>query len=234
MKKLGFLIFAAALAVGLALASFTSFGSSVIRSPLSFVFGSKIVGSGNMITENRNIEDFKGVKVSGILSVEVTQSEKTSVVVEADDNIAQTIRTEVRNGVLSVWSDKKFKSENKVTVRVSSPSIESLETSGIAQINFESANVESLDLDSSGASNISVSGTAKSARLNMSGASNIQALKLNTESVRVNGSGASSAEISVSESINAHLSGASDLSYKGNPSEIEKHVSGGADLTKID
>ena len=50
--------------------------------------GNGIKGSGNIITENRTVnEDFKKIEVSNGIKVIVEQSDNKSITVEADDNL---------------------------------------------------------------------------------------------------------------------------------------------------
>ncbi|CAN5741197.1 hypothetical protein BH24ACI3_BH24ACI3_08320 [soil metagenome] len=72
MKKIGLIIFAAALIIGVLFANLISFGR--VSSPLSFDFnfGKGVRGSGNVITERRDLTGFNSVDASGILKVELT------------------------------------------------------------------------------------------------------------------------------------------------------------------
>ena len=234
MKKLGIIIFGVALVLGVVLANFTSFGSAAFKSPVSFVFGSRVHGSGNVITESRNTGDFNGIAVSGILNVEVTKAEKVSVVVEADDNIAPLIKTVVKAGTLKIWSEKRFKSGGRITIKVAAPNIENLDTSGVSKITFKGVSNDSLNIETSGASKVTVEGTATSLNIDMSGASKVSARNLVAEKANIDGSGASSAVVSVTTFILADVSGASSVKYKGDPANLKKSVSGAGSINKID
>lgn len=234
MKKIGLLLFAITLVAGVIIARFTSLGNSAIKSPVSFLFGSKIKGSGNLTTSSRNVGNFKGVEVGGIINVEITRSEKLSVVIEGDDNILQLIKTEVSDGVLEISSRKRFKTRNKITVKISAPDINSVDTSGVANVVYEGVETDSLSLESSGASSISVKGNVGSLTVDMSGASRVKAAELKTNKANIDGSGASSARVDVASSLISDLSGASSVTYTGSPTELKKSISGGASIRKAD
>lgn len=233
MKKLGFIIFIAALVVGVVIAKFTSFGSSAFNSPASFIFGSKLHGSGNLISQTRNTGDFKVVKVGGILNVVINKSDTQSVVVEADDNIAPVIKTRVRSGVLEIWSDKKFRSKKKVTIRIGSPSISGIDSSGVAKVRYTGIDNESLDVESSGASKVELEGNVGSIMVESSGASKVLGEKLVAENAEVEGSGAAKVLMTVNSKLRVSASGASRIKYKGDPGVIEKSTSGAASVSKI-
>jgi len=53
------------------------------------------IGSGNVIRQERKVSSFNGIEVSGVFHVDLTQGTTNSVIVEADDNLMDIIRTEV-------------------------------------------------------------------------------------------------------------------------------------------
>ncbi len=71
------------------------------------VFSSTIEGSGNIITEERNVSGFDRVTLSGFGEVSVQQGEAVSLTVSTDDNIMPHVRTEVRNNTLILDFDDK-------------------------------------------------------------------------------------------------------------------------------
>jgi putative autotransporter adhesin-like protein len=109
MKKVGFIIFIVALVAGVILANLSGFGR-LGSSPfnVSFNFG-KVSGSGNVITETRDVRDFSSIDVSGIFKVEATAQKDFRVEVQTDDNLLPFITTEVRDGVLHIEAEKRLK-----------------------------------------------------------------------------------------------------------------------------
>ena len=234
MKKIGFIIFLLALVVGVIIAKFTSFGSQSIPKPFSFTLGSKVVGSGNSIEESRNTGEFSGIKVAGIFRVKYEQSSETSVVVKGDDNILPHIKTEVRDGVLKIYSDKRFKTRKGVIVSVSSPNLEKLYVSGVARVTASKLDTANLAVKSSGASKLELNGKVEKLNVRMSGATRIKGSSLKVNTAEIRGSGAASARVDVSGSLKAKVSGASSVRYVGKPSVIEKSVSGAGSVKQAD
>ena len=234
MKKIAFLVFGLALVTGVVLASITSIGNGRLRSPVSFVFGSKVHGSGNIVTDNRQTGDFSGVDVGGILNVEIKKGETVSVIVEADDNVAPLIKTVVKDGTLKIWSEKKFKTKNGVRVFVSAPNIERIDSSGVAKVSYTGISGGSLEVEASGASKVELAGNVESLDIDMSGASRIAAKKLVAETADVDGSGAASLTVQVNSTLRADVSGPSSVNYSGDPAELKKSVSGAGRVNKID
>ncbi len=232
MKKTGIIIFIAALAVGVVIANFFDFSNFGFKSPISFSFG-KEKGSGNVVTEKRGVSNFSKVDVSGIFKVEIVAQKDFSLEIEADDNLLPLIKTSVEGETLKIEKEKSFSSKKTIVIRISAPNIESLEVSGVSKINFSNIDNESLLVDSSGASRISVSGKTNKLVVNMSGASRVKAAELKASSVSVDGSGASRAKVFASEEISADLSGASSVSYSGTPTKINKKTSGASRITQV-
>ena len=234
MKKIGFIIFIFALAAGVVLSNFFSFGGCSFKSPVSLSFGSKVKGSGNVVTEKREIADFKSIEVSGIFEVEVVAQKEFSIEIEADDNLLELIKTEVKDGTLEIERKKRFSSRNSIKIRISAPNIEKLDNAGVSKVTIVNIANESLQIDSSGASKVKLEGTTNKLNLDISGASRIDASGLSASKVAVESSGASSARVNVSSELDADLSGASRVSYKGNPTRIDKNTSGASRISQVE
>lgn len=230
MKKIGIIIFIAALVVGVVVANVFSFGSvsaeSFKPSFLNFSFKRGVKGSGNVATETRDISDFKAIDVSGVFNVEIVAQKEFSVVVEADDNLIPLIKTEVRDGILEISTDKRIKSKSRLTVRISAPNIEKIEASGATKVSLSEVMNSSLTIDTSGASKINLSGKTDLLNVDVSGASKIDAENLSVADAVVDASGASKVMVNVSRELKADCSGASSVVYSGTPTNIEKRLTG--------
>jgi len=231
MKKIGFLIFAAALVFGLIFANMFSFGK-VSGKFANFSFGFKgVKGSGKTALDVRNVSDFKAVDVGGVFDVEITAQKEFAVEIEADDNLLPLISTEVRNGVLHIGTESKVSPKSRMVVRVSAPDIDHLDVSGAATVALNNIKNSSLGLDTSGASKISISGETASFNADISGATKIDAENLKTIDSNLDASGASSVTVNVSGTLRAAASGASNIRYTGSPTSVEKDSSGGARIS---
>lgn len=231
MKKFGFIIFAVAIVLGCLVANMFSFGR-VSASFIKFNIGfSGVRGSGVTAREHRDVEQFKGVDVGGIYQVELVAQKDFSVEVEADDNIVPLVKTYVSGGVLRIEGEKRFNSANPVIVRVSAPTFESIEAAGACKVTAADLKSQDLSIDTSGASKVSLSGQTAGLTIDVSGASSINAEELKSETATVDASGASSVSVFATSRINAEASGASKISYAGNPTSVEKHASGAGKVT---
>jgi hypothetical protein len=62
-------------------------------------------GNRNVVKKERSTGSFTGIKVSTGIDVFLKQTGNESIVVEADENLHEYIKTEIRDGVLNVYSD---------------------------------------------------------------------------------------------------------------------------------
>ena len=230
MKKIGLIVFITALAIGVVMASVSTFGkfSGKIFSFNVNWKGEK--GSGNMKTEQRDVSGFKAIDVGGAFEVEITAQKDFSLEVEADDNLLQYIKTEVDGETLEIKVEKSVKPSNPLKIRITAPDVKSLELSGASKVNLVNLSNDALSLDSSGASKITLQGTTGNFDVEMSGASKLDAENLKAENVSIDSSGASHATVFVTGDLKADLSGATNVTYTGSPKSVDKKTSGASSV----
>src|SRR6478752_10503202 len=83
----------------------TIIGMLVMSCSFKLDSGNSVTGSGNVTTEKRTVDSFDKIEVSDALECIIQQSDKTEVMVEADDNLQKGIKTVVKNGVLIISSE---------------------------------------------------------------------------------------------------------------------------------
>lgn len=215
------------------------------------VLPGNIRGNGKIEKEERKVESFKGVVAGGAFDVYLKQGNETSLFVEADENLLPVIKTEVRGDILRISTTEGIKNSNKLNIYITMPLLEKLEVSGACEVKGEGRfnmenleleasgaseveliiNTSSLDLTMSGSSEVELSGNASEFEVQLSGASELEAFELITDKCEIEASGASSADIYVNIELEVNASGASDINYKGE-AYSKADVSGAASLDK--
>ena len=232
MKKIGILLFLAALIIGVAISGAFSFGPGPRDIfDLASLFKGE-VGSGHIETSKRDVADFNKLKVGGVFDVEVSRGDKYSVEVIADDNLLPFIRTEVDGDTLSIYSDAKISKSSQLRVVITAPDIRKVKATGASKVLLKDVSNEELALNASGASKITASGSTALLTIDVSGASKVLGSDLASKQATVETSGASSADIKVSDSLNAHASGASHIRYVGSPGTLDVDRSGAATVSQ--
>lgn len=229
MKKVGLIIFIIALTIGLIFANMFSFGKTTARF-FNFSINKGVTGSGSVASEKRDVADFQGVEVGGVFQVEIIAQKDFSVEIEADDNLLALIKTEVSGGVLKLETEKRITSKNPIRVRISAPNIENLEVSGASKVSLADLSNERLQIDSSGASKITVAGETLSLTIDVSGASKVDAENLKTENAFIDASGASKVSVFAVNELKTDASGASCIVYSGSPKNLTKKTSGASSI----
>lgn len=232
MKKAGFLFFLATLVIGLVVANTFSFGRvSTDFVKFSVNFGS-VRGSGNVVTEKREVSGFKSVDVGSVFQVEIVAQKEFSVEVEADDNLIGLIQTTVDGDTLRIESDKRLKSRSPIKIRISAPSIDGLQVSGAANVTATGLKSESLKIESSGGSRVTVAGETVKLKIESSGGAKVNAGGLTAVDADIDGSGGSSVEVNVTGDLRSDISGGARVQYSGTPANIVTNKSGGARVSQ--
>ena len=220
---------------------------------ITIIIALLFIGAINAQTEERVVGDFQDLKVSNDLEIVLTQGEenKLSIIgVSAED--LEKIISAIENGVLSISTKGKIKSNDNVKVLITFKNLKSIEQSGTSEISSTNTikeddfslkgsgasevdlnlEVNDLSADYSGASNIKLTGTATNFDVKLSGASDLKAAELIAKNVVVDISGASDVKVYANESISGKASGASSINVKGNPS-VRNIESSGASSASI-
>lgn len=211
-----------------------------------------VTGHGNVVTKERNVDSFTGLKVSSGIDVYLKQGNNESVTVEADENLHEYILTEVRNGVLNVYSEYNIRDADKKRVYVTMKEIKSIKTTsagdvfGEGPINCDRLELSAssagdikiqvktnqLDVDISSSGDITVTGETDMLRADLSSAGDLNAYELRSREADVSVSSAGDADINVSERMTARASSAGDINYKGNPRNVDAHSSSAGGIHK--
>ncbi len=198
-------------------------------------FGTKTVGNGNVVTENRDAnENFQKLIASGSVSVFLKQGEEQNIEVEAEDNILPHIITEIKNNELKIKTEGNLSTEIGYTVYVTYVNLNSLKTSGSSFATIESTlSDDVINVITSGSSDVKVKSIeSNEVTIISSGASDIEIDNVQSDKITLDTSGASDVKIigETKEFVGTH-SGSSDLHGKNLKTKHAKiHTSGSSDV----
>jgi hypothetical protein len=215
--------------------------------------GDGIDGSGNVITEKRSINTpFTKIDANTGVEVIVDQSATTEVEVEVDDNLMEHIVTRVENGTLIVKIDGNINTMERAIVRVSTKTIEGLESSSGATIRSKSTlkgtnltaktssgstintdlEYEKVESESSSGSEITLSGKALIVKTNSSSGSTINAQELAANEITAESTSGSNTTVNPIVLLNAKASSGSSIVYVKDPKKVIKEESSGGSVSK--
>ncbi len=230
MRKLALSIFIAALIGGVFIVN----GFSLIGVSANIFSSGK--ENGVIKVEKRQTANFKAVDIGGTFDAEIVAGKEFSVEVEGDEALLPLVRTEVYGDTLEIGFHSGWKlgwwKHKTIKLRISMPEIEKLEVSGASKANVAGIKAETFSIDLSGASSARTEGESKELKIEVSGASKVDAANLKSETVSVDASGACNVEVFASKSIDADASGASKITYSGDPETVKKDTSGASSVKK--
>lgn len=211
-----------------------------------------IYGSGNVVSEERDIDEFSGLKVSSGIDVVIRQGKKISLELEADDNLHEAIITEVEGDILKIYTKKNIRKarskkvflvyEDLNTIRISSAgdvSGENTLKTGNLDIDLSSAGDLNLEVqadkitcDISSSGDARLSGNAEVLVASLSSAGDLHAYELITQKADVSCSSAGDARIYAKEEFNLRSSSAGSIYYKGDGRVSNSHTSSAGSIVK--
>ncbi len=229
----------------------------VLFSSCSRLFGKRVRGDGNIQTQERTVASFKNVEVSGSIKVYVSQGALQPVKIETDENLLKYIEVEQEGDQISIREKPGFNLEPSadLKVMVTSPVYNKIEVSGACDIIGQSkltnpedlelhvsgagditmeADAPSISAEISGSGSINLKGQTRTTDLELSGAAQAHCFDLLSETTKVNISGAGDAQVYASVKLEAEVSGAGMVTYKGNAASVNQNVSGAGTVKKAD
>jgi len=211
-----------------------------------------VYGNNHVVKKERDAGNFSGLRVSSGIDVYLKQTDDESIVVEADENLHEYIQTEIRDGILNVYTEANIREAEMKRVYVTMRDINSLKTTSAGDIIGETpVKTEKLELSASSAGDIKLEVYAKEIEANisssgdvtltgevdildatLSSAGDLNAFGLEVREAEVSASSAGDADISVSERLRARASSAGDINYRGNPKYIDAHSSSAGGINR--
>lgn len=171
-------------------------------------------GSGEIVSETRDVGDFDRIDVSGGVPVDLTVAPDavTEVVSTYDDNLQDKIRTEVVDGTLIIEPNGSFTvTGSGRLIEVAVPSLAGLLVSGGANVEGFGA-TDHLDLEVDGGANVDLSD-----------------LVVQTMDIIV--SSGAHVTVTTETGIAGEVDGGANLTIQGDPETRDVDVSGGGNVT---
>lgn len=187
-------------------------------------------GSGQPGREARKVASFSEISLAGSMALEVTVGPATSVVVTGDANVVPLVRTAVRGDRLLIDTRESYSSQQPLVVRVTTPRLTALASSGSGDSTVRGTAGANLDLLVSGSGEIDAAGRTERLVARVTGSGAIEAAGLTAAQARASVSGSGDIELTVTEALDASVSGSGRIRYRGNPAKIARRVSGSGDI----
>lgn len=219
--------------VVLILLTLFSFSSASAGNFLKSLFGCPgIEGSGELITEERDVKSFDKIESSGSYDIYVKVGEEQNIEITFDDNLIELITTRVSGKTLKVSSEGSFSSRNTCRVDITVPELEKLSLSGSGSIEIVDLDESSFTLKLSGSGDLRASGKVEELEIRLSGSGDIDTRELIADETYCKISGSGNIKVRAEESFEGSVSGSGNIYYYGEPDHISTHVSGSGRIKK--
>ncbi|MEL7341890.1 MAG: head GIN domain-containing protein [Bacteroidota bacterium] len=200
-----------------------------------------------------SLDAFDQLSIHGAYEVHLTQGDGFTLEAKGKQDDLESLKYYVDGDKLVITSQEgTWKLKDDIDLYISTQSLEKITVSGGVKLESEntlespflgievsgaadldlSVAVDDLKMGLSGAANAELEGSAESASYSVSGAGHIDADDLETSEVKISLSGAAAADVFATESLDVRISGAGAVTYKGNPSDVSKSISGLGSVSK--
>ena len=198
---------------------------------------SEIVGSGNLVTQTKDFSDFSSLAISSGFEAQISQSNSYDISITADDNVLDYIQISKTGSTLNVGVQMGISYQSvTLQIEIKMPELSSLEfsgatigtikdfssselfiieLSGASNLEMQNINVEDIDIEVSGASNLIGEGSGNNLLSIVSGASHLDLTNFPVVNSDLTVSGASQATVDLDGTLDAIVSGASTVYYIG-------------------
>ena len=228
---------------------------TVALSSCHYFLGKRVRGNGNIKTEEHSVSSFKNLEVSSTVNVYVSQGDVKPIRIEGDENLLPYIEVEQDGDDVIIKNREGYNLEGsgELKVFVSAPSFHHISLSGAGSIIGENkiSNPDDIEVGLSGAGDIKMEidapkltanisgvgslylkGQTKNVDMDISGAGSAHCYDLLSENTKIEISGVGSADVYASVKLDAQVSGAGSVNYKGNATDVTQHVSGVGSINK--
>lgn len=215
--------------------------------------GCSIGDPGAATTQERAVDGVTRVDLRTSGTLVITQGEPVSLQVTAGESVIERLTSDVRDGSL-VLSVNRSALARLGTVRYDLvvPSLEgvrvsgsggvrasgdlgprlTVETAGSGSVRAEGLTLDRLDVTISGSGSVELAGGASRQTVQISGSGGYAAerLKSRVADVRISGSG--SAALTVTDSLDAEVSGSGSVTYAGGATAVSSRISGSGRISE--
>ncbi len=213
----------------------------------------RVRGSGNIISEERQVSGFENVKLIGSGELHIEQGDTEALTVETDDNVMEYVTTEVKGDTLelsikpslSLFSAKivyrlKVKELRSVTIsgsgRVIAGSLTTddlkIGTSGSGKFEIDDLQAASLTASTGGSGEFSVKGKVDSVKVTISGSGKFNCPDLQTRTADVTITGSGEVITWATDTLDVQIGGSGSVRYYGSP-DVNQTISGSGSVRKL-
>ncbi|NRA62823.1 MAG: DUF2807 domain-containing protein [Psychrobium sp.] len=194
------------------------------------MFGDSIQGSGSIVAQKRQLEEFQGVVLTSSTNINIVIGDIQSVVVHADDNLQEYVVTHVSNGKLNISGKGHYSTRHSMHIDITMSKLNYINLLGSGNIDIKDITADDIKVELTGSGNINANGSAQNLDVSLVGSGNVNFAKLQSKHIKAVLLGSGNMEIHATQSLQARVPGSGDIEYFGNPSKLQTKVQGSGDI----
>jgi hypothetical protein len=192
-----------------------------------------IRGNGNIKTDERTVSAFANIDASGAFQID-WQNGAPALRIITDENLLPLIDSHVSSDTLHLRTREQVWPTHGIKVVISSPTRIGARIRGTVKLAANQMTGPRFALEATGASRVTLEGSIDELFVDMTGASELNASRLQTKTTEISTTGAAGAEVAVADTLKAAITGAGKVTYSGNPKTIERHIVGAGSIRHRD
>ncbi|WP_297703753.1 head GIN domain-containing protein [uncultured Eudoraea sp.] len=183
-------------------------------------------GSGNTVSEFRDVNLFTKISSEGTFVVNITQGPSQSLEIIADDNIIGRVKTKISDGRLKIYLEDGNYKNTYLEANITMADLNGIKNEGIGDITvFELQSAGTMEIENIGAGNIAIAGYTDNLTILNEGSGTINCAEFMAANIDLSIEGSGDSEVYCTESLNVNIEGSGNVYYKGSPS-VTKDISG--------
>ena len=186
-------------------------------------------GNGQITTDQRTTGPCSEIQAGGAFQIE-WRSGAPALSITADANLLRYIYTRHIDNRLRLHSERSLWPTHGIKVVISSPTRTAAKLTGATRLTANKLSGAKFAVESSGAATVTLNGAVDELFADLTGASELKAGSLQTKTAEISTTGAADADVIVTDTLKVSITGAGKVTYSGNPSTVEKHVTGAGSI----
>jgi len=188
-----------------------------------------IRGNGHIKTEERPIGAFASLDASGAFEIE-WQNGPPALRVTTDGNLLPYIENDISGDTLHLRTREHVWPTHGIKAVISSPTRTGARLRGAVKLTAKQLSGPTFAIQSQGASVVSLDGKIEQLLVDMTGASQLAADRLQTKTAEISTTGAGDADVAVTDTLKVVITGAGKVTYSGNPATVDKRITGAGSI----
>lgn len=179
-------------------------------------------GSGDTISEFRDLAYFNAVSSEGTFHVTITKGDEQSVEIIADNNIMHRVRTTLSNGKLNLHLADGSYNNVHLEAHIRVLDLKEIRSSGTGDMHLnEITDTEIFKVNNIGSANIYLDGSCDLLDIQNEGSGTIFAYDMPSENCNIKIEGSGGVEVTCESNLDVRIDGSGNVYYKGNPTIVK-------------